>query len=59
MKMEKNFTEKLPMCNGNASYNEFHEDDSLNELQEAPVSDTLVFYVNGKEVRWQIYFYSN
>jgi len=57
--MEKNSVEKLSVYNGNVSHNEFHEDDSnSNESQETSVSRTLVFYVNGKEVRWQIYFYS-
>jgi len=57
--MEKNSIEKLPVYNGNVSHNEFHEDSNSNKSQETPVSRTLVFYVNGKEVRWQIYFYSN
>jgi len=48
--MEKNCTEKLFMYNGNINHNEFHEDLNSNELQEVP-SSTLVFYVNGKEVR--------
>lgn len=49
--MEKNSTEKLPMCNGNIRHKEFHEDGSNNcELQETSVSNTVVFYVNGKEV---------
>lgn len=48
-----------PVCNGNGICNGFHEDASSSdyEPQEAPVSSTLVFYVNGKEVRQPIYRY--
>ncbi|XP_018406133.1 PREDICTED: xanthine dehydrogenase [Cyphomyrmex costatus] len=45
--MEKNCTEKLYTYNANINHNEFHEDSNSNEI---PVSSTLVFYVNGKEV---------
>lgn len=51
--MEKNNSIKqLPMCNGNASHDEFHEDDVHSSEQEISVSNTLIFYVNGKEVQF-------
>lgn len=50
-KMEKNPIKHLPMCNGNVNHNEFHKDDTnSNEPEETSVSNTLIFYVNGKEV---------
>lgn len=51
------------MCNGNVRYNGYeHEAASSmtcnDEPREAPVSNTLVFYVNGNEVR-QAHFSHN
>lgn len=50
--MEKNLIKESSICNGNAIFNGFHENDSLsdNEPEETLISDTLVFYVNGKQV---------
>lgn len=50
--MEKNLTKETSICNGNVITNGFHKDDSSsdNEPEEALISDTLVFYVNGKQV---------
>lgn len=49
--MEKNLIKKC-IYNGDVMSNEFHEADlsSNNESEETLVSDTLVFYVNGKQV---------
>lgn len=53
--MEKSLIKQQPVCNGNASYNESHEDDmNGSEPQETSVSNTLIFYVNGKEVQFII-----
>jgi len=44
------------MWNENAISNEIRENNlSVHKLQETQVTNTLVFYVNGKEVQ-QIYF---
>ena len=52
-KMEKNSIEKPLVYNGNVNHDEFYPDDSNSDKsQETSISDTLVFYVNGKEVRW-------
>lgn len=50
--MEKNLIKETSICNGNVITNGFHKDDSSsdNEPEEALISDTLVFYVNGKQV---------
>lgn len=50
--MEENLIKKTFICNGNVISNEFDEADlsSDNESKETLVSDTLVFYVNGKQV---------
>lgn len=49
--MEKSFIKEPNICNGNVMFNGFHEADlPSDELQEAQISDTLVFYVNGKQV---------
>lgn len=52
--MEKKLVKQLPMCNGNTNHNEFHEDDvnGSETLEETSVSNTLIFYVNGKEVQF-------
>ncbi|CAL1688978.1 unnamed protein product [Lasius platythorax] len=50
--MEKNLIKESSICNGNAIFNGFHETDSSsdNEPEETLISDTLVFYVNGKQI---------
>jgi len=50
--MEENLIKETFICNGNVISNEFHESDlsSDNELKETLISDTLVFYINGKQV---------
>lgn len=52
LEMEKNLNKETSVYNGNVISNGFHEADlsSDNELEESLVSDTLVFYVNGKQV---------
>ncbi|GAB1868637.1 xanthine dehydrogenase [Camponotus japonicus] len=50
--MEENLIKETFICNGNVISNEFHESDlsSDNESKETLISDTLVFYVNGKQI---------
>lgn len=49
--MEENLIKETFICNGNVISNEFQSDlSSDNESKETLVSDTLVFYVNGKQV---------
>lgn len=49
--MEKKLIKEPNICNGNVIFNGFHEADlSSDELQEAQISNTLVFYVNGKQI---------
>ncbi|XP_025989254.1 xanthine dehydrogenase isoform X1 [Solenopsis invicta] len=49
--MEKNSIEKLLVYNGNVNHDKFYQDDSNGDkTQETLISDTLVFYVNGKEI---------
>lgn len=50
--MEKNLNKETSVYNGNVISNRFHEAvlSSNNELEESLISDTLVFYVNGKQV---------
>ncbi|KAL6258955.1 hypothetical protein P5V15_008880 [Pogonomyrmex californicus] len=64
--MEKDLVKKSLVYNGNINHNEFHEDNSSNnnEQQEGPVSNVLVFYVNGKEIsdkdidpQWTVLWY--
>ncbi|XP_029159752.1 xanthine dehydrogenase-like [Nylanderia fulva] len=49
--MEKNLIKEPNIFNGNVMFNGFHETDlPSDELQETQISNTLVFYVNGKQV---------
>lgn len=49
--MEKDLIKETSICNGNVISNGFYKDDlSSNEPEETLISDTLVFYVNGKQV---------
>lgn len=53
LEMENNLIKKeTSICNGNVICNGYYEGDlsSDNKPEEALVSDTLVFYVNGKQV---------
>ncbi|XP_050457292.1 xanthine dehydrogenase isoform X1 [Cataglyphis hispanica] len=50
--MEKDLIKETSICNGNVISNGFYKDDlsNKNEPEETLISDTLVFYVNGKQV---------